>query len=399
MADDDPLTATVWQESTMADNFKTGSDAETFKVESDVESSSGDSDYCPSNDGSYIESSPRPKPPRRGRKRTAKEAESRTLMRQWLLDLIGEGGIEGLYWIDDDSTLVHIPWLHASRHTFDTAKDSTLFKLWAVHSGKYVPDEDTPDPKRWKANFRCAINSLSDVHEEKGQNCKKGHDAYKVYRFDADKRLAKKRSCPSRGQRAVVNADSREKTRAKKQKTASGANESAVAKWLNQVQPDSDTYNDITGDEFGDLHAKNELSPVDAYDAAGICHPEMLVVREETVVSTRDDYGSDDVNLAAIPLTVEEFSSRTPMPRPDVYETLCSYGSDACESPLGSDTSSTDSGLSDSLTDKSITEMVDEWQSETGSCAKWFLQLTSVNISSTPDNDYSCLDTPLSQPF
>ena len=37
----------------MADSFKVESDAETVKVESEVESSVGESDYCPSNDGSY----------------------------------------------------------------------------------------------------------------------------------------------------------------------------------------------------------------------------------------------------------------------------------------------------------------------------------------------------------
>ena len=87
-----------------------------------------------------------------------------------------------------------------------------------LRAGKYVPDVTQPDPKRWKANFRCAINSLSDVHEEPAQSCKKGHNAYKVYRFDADKRLAKKRSCSSNGQTAVVNADRRELTKAKRMK-------------------------------------------------------------------------------------------------------------------------------------------------------------------------------------
>ena len=43
--------------------------------------------------------------------------------------------------------------------------------------------EDATDPKRWKANFRCALNSLPDVKEEKNMSQRKGQDAFKVYRF------------------------------------------------------------------------------------------------------------------------------------------------------------------------------------------------------------------------
>ena len=37
--------------------------------------------------------------------------------------------------------------------------------------------------KRWKANFRCAMNSLLDVKEEKLRSKTKGAHAYKVYRL------------------------------------------------------------------------------------------------------------------------------------------------------------------------------------------------------------------------
>lgn len=39
------------------------------------------------------------------------------------------------------------------------------------------------DHKRWKANFRCALNSLPDVEELKEQGIKKGNNAFKVYKF------------------------------------------------------------------------------------------------------------------------------------------------------------------------------------------------------------------------
>ena len=39
------------------------------------------------------------------------------------------------------------------------------------------------EPKRWKANFRCALNSLPDVQEVKELGQKRGNDPFKVYEF------------------------------------------------------------------------------------------------------------------------------------------------------------------------------------------------------------------------
>ena len=57
-------------------------------------------------------------------------------------------------------------------------------------SGKYY-DGDKPDHKRWKANFRCALNSLLDVEEMKNCGVKRGNNAYKVYKFLDQKRERK----------------------------------------------------------------------------------------------------------------------------------------------------------------------------------------------------------------
>uniref|UniRef100_A0A0E9VLD1 IRF tryptophan pentad repeat domain-containing protein n=1 Tax=Anguilla anguilla TaxID=7936 RepID=A0A0E9VLD1_ANGAN len=48
-------------------------------------------------------------------------------------------------------------------------KDACLFKQWAIHTGKYKEGVGSPDPKTWKANFRCALNSLPDIKEVKRQ--------------------------------------------------------------------------------------------------------------------------------------------------------------------------------------------------------------------------------------
>jgi interferon regulatory factor 2 len=40
-----------------------------------------------------------------------------------------------------------------------------------------------PNPKRWKANFRCALNSLADIKEVKEYSQKRGSNAFKVYQL------------------------------------------------------------------------------------------------------------------------------------------------------------------------------------------------------------------------
>ena len=41
----------------------------------------------------------------------------------------------------------------------------------------------TDEPKRWKANFRCALNSLPDVVEMKQLANRRGSNPYKVYQL------------------------------------------------------------------------------------------------------------------------------------------------------------------------------------------------------------------------
>ncbi|CAN9506923.1 unnamed protein product [Ophioblennius macclurei] len=107
----------------------------------------------------------------------------RLRMRPWLEEQIGSGKYPGVSWLDKSALVFQIPWKHAARHGWSIDRDATLFRSWALHTGRYHPGKDKPDPKTWKANFRCALNSLSDICELREYSRKRGSNAYRVYRM------------------------------------------------------------------------------------------------------------------------------------------------------------------------------------------------------------------------
>lgn len=112
----------------------------------------------------------------------------RQRMRPWLMRLLEEGGSNQICWMNKRDKLFRMAWKHAAGQNWDRGQDCNLFELWARHTGKYY-DGDKPDHKRWKANFRCALNSLLDVEELKERGVRRGNNAFKVYRFLEEKRL------------------------------------------------------------------------------------------------------------------------------------------------------------------------------------------------------------------
>uniref|UniRef100_A0A8C4RIC9 Interferon regulatory factor 2-like n=2 Tax=Erpetoichthys calabaricus TaxID=27687 RepID=A0A8C4RIC9_ERPCA len=107
--------------------------------------------------------------------------QGRLRLRPWLEEQIRSNKYPGLQWVDESTGTFQIPWKHAARHGWNIDKDASLFRSWALHTGKYKPGTDKPDPKTWKANFRCALNSLPDVKELHDRSIKKGNNAYRVY--------------------------------------------------------------------------------------------------------------------------------------------------------------------------------------------------------------------------
>ncbi|KAG8128645.1 putative Interferon regulatory factor protein [Naja naja] len=109
--------------------------------------------------------------------------QTRMRMRPWLEMQINSNRIPGLYWLDKKDKRFQIPWKHAAKHGWELERDACLFKNWAVHTGRYKEGDVEPDPKTWKANFRCAMNSLPDIQEVKDQSISKGPSAVRVYKM------------------------------------------------------------------------------------------------------------------------------------------------------------------------------------------------------------------------
>ncbi|KAM9788585.1 uncharacterized protein ACB057_013131 [Neosynchiropus ocellatus] len=134
----------------------------------------------------------------------------RQKLRPWLVDKINSKTVSGLTWNDPEKTMFTIPWKHAARQGWEMSRDACLFRDWALHTGKYVEGQQE-DPKTWKANFRCAMNSLPDIEEVKDRSVNKGHMAARVYRMLP----AKRRGETVQGERRGRGADMKRKTKIK----------------------------------------------------------------------------------------------------------------------------------------------------------------------------------------
>lgn len=104
-------------------------------------------------------------------------------LRPWLESALNSGRIPGIKWVDSREKIFQVSWKHASRHGWHVDTDACIFKEWAVHTGRFREVMDKPDPRRWKANFRCALNALPDIKELQARGVTRGNNAYKVYQM------------------------------------------------------------------------------------------------------------------------------------------------------------------------------------------------------------------------
>ncbi|XP_036430762.1 interferon regulatory factor 2a isoform X1 [Colossoma macropomum] len=198
----------------------------------------------------------------------------RQRMRPWLEEQINSAKIQGLQWVNKEEKIFQIPWMHAARHGWDLDKDAPLFMNWAVHTGKYHPGVDKPDPKTWKANFRCAMNSLPDIEEVKDKSMKRGSNAFRVYRMLSPAEKAAKK----------VKKKMEREPKMRRRKSKNAEPESDPVQLKEDTLPDSTVLLAAEPDQPCNSSTPNKLVGSDPPDVCAVV--EITTENEESAVSS-----------------------------------------------------------------------------------------------------------------
>ncbi|XP_029021157.1 interferon regulatory factor 2 isoform X2 [Betta splendens] len=212
----------------------------------------------------------------------------RMRMRPWLEEQINSCQIPGLKWVNKEKRIFQIPWMHAARHGWDLEKDAPLFMRWAIHTGKYQPGVDRPDPKTWKANFRCAMNSLPDIEEVKDKSIKKGTNAFRVYKM---------LSFSERSQKKGKKKDKEGKPKGNKELTSPLPDETVLSAqagpvdYTKQEEVKQEEVELTVADSALAIHSSVEDSVITSEQLPFVCQTiEVTTENEEQMVSSSHSY-------------------------------------------------------------------------------------------------------------
>nr|XP_015822938.2 interferon regulatory factor 2 [Nothobranchius furzeri] len=199
----------------------------------------------------------------------------RMRMRPWLEEQINSCQIPGLKWVNKEKRIFQIPWMHAARHGWDLEKDAPLFMRWAIHTGKYQQGVDRPDPKTWKANFRCAMNSLPDIEEVKDKSIKKGTNAFRVYKMLSSSERNLKKG----------------KKKADKEGTSRRHKESGPADVIKEEILKEELVEVTVADSGSGVHPPAEEQVINSEQLPYVCQTiEVITENEEQTVSSSHSY-------------------------------------------------------------------------------------------------------------
>ena len=109
-------------------------------------------------------------------------------LRAWLEQVLNENTYTGVRWMDQEKGMFAISWTHASRRGWTEEEDAAVFRDWAIHTGRYREGVDQPEPKIWKANFRCAVNASRDIEQIRGGDAMLSSGSYRVFEFTKTRR-------------------------------------------------------------------------------------------------------------------------------------------------------------------------------------------------------------------